>query len=205
MPKLQQIWDNSRFYTGSEDPRIVTTVEQIKVAIDQLAKVCLPFNDAIITAETLPKAQFADLLSAVRIAHQQRTEISQQFGNLQVFISSILSVNARDVSAREWKPTLQQLSAEMSQATKALDVFLTRVNADFIELMIADNQYLSMIEDTTEKATSYFLDKEKNLQKLNEFSDDLQQRSIAPSFELLKQTEDNLKNVIQGIQEIEFS
>jgi hypothetical protein len=73
---------------------------------------------------------------------------------------------------------------------------------EFLELY---NQYLSMIEDTTEKAASYFLNKENNLQKLNEFSDDLQKRSIAPSFELLKQTEDNLKHVIKGIQEIEFS
>jgi oligoendopeptidase F len=138
MPKLQQIWDNSGFYTSSEDPRIATTVEQIKVAIEQLADACLPFSEAIATAETLPKVQFADLLTNVRTAHQQRTAISQQFGNLQVFISSILSVNARDARAREWKPTLQQLSAEVSQATKALDVFLTRVSDGFIELMIAD-------------------------------------------------------------------
>jgi oligoendopeptidase F len=138
MPHLQQIWDNSCFYSNSADPRINATVEQIKVAIATLAAHCTPFNQFIDTAATLAEPDFGPLLDRVRSAHQQRTEISKQFGNLQVFISSILSVDARDARAREWKPTLQQISAETSQATKSLDVFLTRVNDAFIQRVIAD-------------------------------------------------------------------
>jgi oligoendopeptidase F len=138
MSKLLQTWDNSHFYRDSADPRIATTVAQIKQAIATLADSCAPFKAVIELAETLPPAEFADRLAAVRLAHQQRTAIAQQFGNLQVFISSVLSVDAHDAPAREWKPALQQISAELSQATKALDVFLTRVNADFIEQVIAD-------------------------------------------------------------------
>jgi oligoendopeptidase F len=138
MSKLQQTWDNSHFYRSSEDPNIATTVEQVRSAIGTLAEHCNLFNQQIETAATLAKEQFAAMLEAVRSAHQQRTEIYKQFGNLQVFIASILSVNAHDTRAREWKPTLQQISAELSQATKALDVFLTRVNDDFIQQLIAD-------------------------------------------------------------------
>jgi oligoendopeptidase F len=138
MSKLQQTWDNSYFYQGSEDPNIATAVEQVRSAIGTLAEHCNLFNQQIETAATLAKEQFAAMLEAVRSAHQQRTEIYKQFGNLQVFIASILSVNAHDTRAREWKPTLQQISAELSQATKALDVFLTRVNDDFIQQLIAD-------------------------------------------------------------------
>ena len=133
MPNLQQTWDNSAFYSDSDDPRITATVEQIKTAIAQLANLCQPFNQHIETAATLAEAHFADLLDCTRTAHHQRTETSNQLNNLRTFISSILSVNSRDARAREWKPALQQLSAEMSQATKALDVFLTRVNPDFIQ------------------------------------------------------------------------
>ena len=135
---MQQSWDNSHFYADSDDPRIAATVDQLKTAIADLADLCTPFTQQIETAESLPADQFDDLLTQVKAAHQQRTEISKQLGNLRTFISSILSVNARDASARKWKPTLQQLSAEMSQATKGLDVFLSRVSDDFIQSLIAD-------------------------------------------------------------------
>lgn len=138
MPNLHQLWDNRHFYSSSDDPRITTTVDDLKTAIATLADLCAPFTQHIATAETLPQEQFNALLNHVRTVHQQRTDIAKQLGNLSTFISSILSVDSRDASASEWKPTLQQLSAEMSQATKALDVFLTRVTDDFIAILIAD-------------------------------------------------------------------
>ncbi|MDJ0706971.1 MAG: M3 family oligoendopeptidase [Leptolyngbyaceae cyanobacterium MO_188.B28] len=138
MLTLQQSWDNSHFYADSDDPRIAVTFEALKTAIADLADRCAPFSQHIETAESLPAEKFDDLLTQIRAAHQQRTDISKQLGNLRTFISSILSVNARDSSARKWKPTLQQLSAEMSQATKGLDIFLSRVSNDFIQILIAD-------------------------------------------------------------------
>lgn len=138
MSNLQQTWDNHHFYSNSDDPRIATTIEQIKTATAALADICTPFNQYIETAETLAAEHFNSLLDRVRTAHQQRTEIAKQLGNLRTFISSILSINARDARAREWKPAIQQLGAELSQATKALDVLLTRVSDDFIQLLIQD-------------------------------------------------------------------
>ncbi|MBE9030643.1 M3 family oligoendopeptidase [filamentous cyanobacterium LEGE 11480] len=138
MSNLQQIWDNHHFYSGSDDPRIATTVEAIKGAIVTLAENCTPFDQYIETAETIPVEQFDTLLELVRTAHQQRTDIWKDMGNLRTFITSILSVDAQDTHAREWKPTLQQLGAEMSQATKALDVFLTRAHDNFIQHVISD-------------------------------------------------------------------
>ncbi|MEM6840325.1 MAG: M3 family oligoendopeptidase [Cyanobacteria bacterium P01_C01_bin.120] len=138
MVKLQQTWDNSYFYTSSEDPRIAVTVEDVKRAIARLADLCTPLTQYVEIAETLPAEQFDHVLTQVRTAHHQRTEITKQLSNLQTFITSILSVNSRDVKASEWKPTLQQLRAEISQVTKALDVFLVRVSDDFIQQLIAD-------------------------------------------------------------------
>ena len=138
MPTLHQTWNNRHFYADSSDPRIAAAVDQLKSAIATLADLCAPFSERVETAETLSSDQFDDLLAQVKSAHQQRTDISQKLGNLRTFIASILSVDSRDTRASEWKPTLQQLSAEISQATKALDVFLMRVNDDFIQSLIAD-------------------------------------------------------------------
>jgi oligoendopeptidase F len=138
MPNLQQTWDNSLFYSGSDDPQISTTVERIKTEIDTLATLCAPFTTHIELAEPLAQSQFECLLAQVRVAHQQRTETAKRLGNLRTFIASILSVDSRDASASEWKPTLQQLGAEMSQATKALDIFLLRVDDAFIQTLVAD-------------------------------------------------------------------
>lgn len=138
MANLRQTWDNRHFYAGSDDPRIPKTVDALKQAIADLADDCAPFVQHIEIAEALPEAKFDALLSQVRSAHEQRTEISKQLGNLSTFISSTLSVDSRDARASEWKPTLQQLGAEMSQATTALDVFLLRVSDGFIQQLIID-------------------------------------------------------------------
>ena len=138
MALLRQTWDNSAFYTNSDDPRIATTIEALKGAIAALAEICAPFSDRIATAETLPKDQFNGLIAEVRAIHRQRTDISKKLGNLRTFIASILSVDSQDARASACKPTLQQLGAEVSQATTALDVFLTRASDDFIQALIAD-------------------------------------------------------------------
>lgn len=66
-------------------------------------------------------------------------------------------------------------------------------------------KYVQIVNDTAEGASKYFSDTEYNLQKLNEFSDNLQQTAIKPSFELLAETKANLDTVIQNIQEIDFA
>ncbi|MBW4460354.1 MAG: M3 family oligoendopeptidase [Nodosilinea sp. WJT8-NPBG4] len=138
MPILHQIWDNSHFFAGSDDPQIAATVERIKAEIDTLSTLCAPFIEHIEPAKPLTQEQFEGLLAHVRAAHQQRTDTAKRLGNLRTFISSILSVDSRDASASEWKPTLQQLGAEISQATKALDIFLLRVDNAFIKALTAD-------------------------------------------------------------------
>ncbi|PSR19342.1 peptidase family M3 [filamentous cyanobacterium CCP3] len=138
MPNLQQTWDNSRFFTGSDDPQIAATARRLKAEIDALATLCAPFVEPVEAAAPLAPDQFEGWLAQVRAAHQQRTATSKQLGNLRTFISSVLSVDSRDASASEWKPTLQQLGAELSQATKALDIFLLRASDEFIQALVAD-------------------------------------------------------------------
>jgi oligoendopeptidase F len=138
MPVLQQTWDNSSFYSGSGDPTIATTVDELKEDITELTQLCAPFGQYIESAEALSEDQLDTLLAQVSTAHVKRTGIVKQLGNLRTFISSVLSVNSQDANASQWKPTLQQLGAELSQAMTAFEIFLLRVNEKFIQRLGAD-------------------------------------------------------------------
>ena len=138
LPTLQQTWDNSQFFSSSADPQIAATVEELKGAIAQLANQCTPFSQQIATAATLAPEQFDGLLAQVKTVHQQRVAILNRLFNLRTFISSVLSVDAQDAHAREWRPALQQLYAEFTQAVQPMEMFLLRVKDDFIEALIRD-------------------------------------------------------------------
>ncbi|MFM2431039.1 MAG: hypothetical protein RLZZ511_2252 [Cyanobacteriota bacterium] len=136
MPTLQQTWDNSQFYANSDDPRIATTIAELKIAIAALSTDCDRYNNWIEKAESIPASEFEALISAIAATHEHRTTISKTLGNLSTFISSVLSVDARDAQATSWKSVVQQCYASLSQATKSLDVLLTRVSDAFIDRLI---------------------------------------------------------------------
>lgn len=138
LPVLPQTWDNSEFYSSSADPQIAVTVEEMKEAIADLAAQCTPFSLHIATAATLAPEQFDGLLQQVKIVHQQRVAILNRLLTLRSFIGSILSVDTQDAYGREWQPTVQQLFAEVLQVLKPMEVFLIRVNDDFIQALIRD-------------------------------------------------------------------
>lgn len=138
MIKLYQTWDNSYFFSGSDDPQISVTIDNLRVEIAALANICSPFIGLIETAGALPSHRFEELLGHLRVVHQQRTDMAKILGNLRTFITSVLSVNSRDASATAWKPTIQQLGAELDQAAMPLDVFLLRVDEKFIQSMADD-------------------------------------------------------------------
>jgi predicted GTPase len=73
------------------------------------------------------------------------------------------------------------------------------------EYSIIYSEYLQIVEEASRKTSSYFSNSEGNLRNLNDFSSELQQKSIQPSFDLLAQTKKNLEDVIEGIQRIDFS
>ena len=140
LPVLSRTWDNSEFYSGSDDPQIAVTVEELQGAIADLATQCTPFSPHIATAATLAPEQFAPLVQQVKTVHQRRLEIRNRLANLRTFIGSVLSVDAQDGSARAWKPTIQQLIAELFQAVTPMEVFLLRVSDDFIQALLREPQ-----------------------------------------------------------------
>ncbi|GAB4353195.1 MAG: M3 family oligoendopeptidase [Cyanophyceae cyanobacterium] len=137
-PVLPQTWNNTEFYSSSADPQIAVTVEELKGAIADLAAQCTHFSLHIATAATLAPEQFDTLLQQVKTAHQQRVAIFNRLLTLRTFIGSVLSVDAQDTHGREWNPTIQQLFAEVFQAAKPMEMFLLRVNDDFINVLIRD-------------------------------------------------------------------
>lgn len=138
MLQLRQTWDNQHFFQGTDDPKIASTIAEIRKQIAQIATACAPFTQYIEQAETLLEEEFAPLLEALRSIHQTRTALNKQLSNVRTYITSALSVNAKDIHASAIMPTLQQVGAELSQALTPMDVFLNRVRSEFVTALIAD-------------------------------------------------------------------
>ncbi|MEM9213527.1 MAG: M3 family oligoendopeptidase [Cyanobacteria bacterium P01_F01_bin.150] len=138
MPKFRQTWDNSNFFSGSDDPRIAEVVSELKQDIADLGDRCAPFATLIEHPESIDDTNLSDIVGDIRTIHQQRIRLIEQLGNLRVFMSSVLSVDSQDADASKWLPTLQQIAAEKSQAQKPLDVFLLRADKSVIEAILAD-------------------------------------------------------------------
>ncbi len=138
MPQLRQTWDNQQFFSGSDDPAIATTIEQLQADIAELETSCAIFGGLIETADNLPAADIPDLISKVKHVHGQEVSILERLGNVRTFISSILSVDSQDAQANTWMPKLQQVGAALSQAGTPLDVFLVRASDGFITQLLAE-------------------------------------------------------------------
>ena len=138
MLQLRQTWDNQHFFKGTDDPEIAITIAQIREQITQIAAACSSFSDYIETAETLPEENFSPLIETLRHIHQTRTALNKQFSNVRTYITSALSVDAKDAHASTLMPTLQQVGAELSQALTPMEVFLNRVRPEFITALVAD-------------------------------------------------------------------
>ena len=132
------LWDNSQFFTGTDDPKITAAVEDVKDAIAILTTQCQPFTLLAELAEDVSPDDDTDLIGKIRTIHQQRTELNKNLVNLSTYIYTALSTNTQDPHASTWKPILQQLSAELSQALTPLNVFLTRASEVFISHLLAD-------------------------------------------------------------------
>ena len=135
-----QVWDNSQFFSGTDDPRIASTVETLKVDIAKIAADCQPFMAAIETTDTL-KPEGSALIDQARAIHRQRRDIQQRLGNVSTYIYTALSTDTQDASANTWMPVLQKLSADLSEALTPYNVFLLRTSEDFIAALLSDPDY----------------------------------------------------------------
>ncbi|NEZ62488.1 M3 family oligoendopeptidase [Leptolyngbyaceae cyanobacterium CCMR0082] len=144
MPQLRQTWDNQHFFKGTDDPQIATAIAEIRDNVGQISMACAPFAEYIDSAETLPEPEFDTLLGLLRGIHQTRTELNKQLGNVRTYITTALSVDAQDTHASAIMPTLQQISAEVSQALTPMQVFLNRVRSEFVAAVVADPVLVEM-------------------------------------------------------------
>ncbi len=138
-PAYPQTWNNTQFFSGTDDLQIAVEVEEIKSAIAALNQSCQPFEILAEVADTVSPDDYTDLTGKIRAIHQQRTALSQKMGNLGTYIYTALSTDTQDASANNWMPILQQLSADLSQALTPLNVFLTRASEAFITPLLADS------------------------------------------------------------------
>ena len=133
MAPRQTRWDNTAFYSGSDDPKITTTVESLRTEIASLTTLCEQFTKLIDNqpAESaIPKT-----VKELEKAYNSQLSIGRILRNTSMFIHSCLSVNARDAAASTWLPTLQQLGAQLNNATHPMYGYLARAEEPVIELL----------------------------------------------------------------------
>jgi oligoendopeptidase F len=133
MAKYQSRWDNTRFFSASDDPAIATTVESLKADVEALSDACQPLA-VLVDAQRQPTlADYAQLVDDLDSIYQQQVAIARKLRNTIMFVQSCLSVNARDAAAGTWLPTLQQLGAQMQNALHPMYGFLARADDSLIE------------------------------------------------------------------------
>lgn len=131
---LPQVWDNSQFFSGTDDPAIATTLETLQADIANIRAACLPF---IATADASSPAKSTDLIDQASATYQQRQDIQKRLGNVNTYIYTALSTDTQDASANTWMPILQKLSADLSEALTPYNVFLLRASEDFITALLS--------------------------------------------------------------------
>ncbi len=132
-----QVWDNSQFFRGTDDPAITTTIEALKSDIANIGTACLPFMAVIETADALAPNEFTTLIDQASTVYQQRKDIQKRLGNVSTYIYTALSTDTQDASANSWMPILQKLSADLSEALTPYNVFLLRASEDFITALLS--------------------------------------------------------------------
>ena len=130
----QTRWDNSAFFSNSDDPKIATAVETLRTDIASLSTHCEQFT-ALIDKPPVSD-DFPTIIEQLEEAHRQQLLISRSLGNTSMFIHCCLSVNARDSAASTWLPTLQQLGAQLKNATHPMFGYLARADEQIIQLSL---------------------------------------------------------------------
>lgn len=135
---LPLVWDNSRFFSGTDDPQIAASVDELKQEIEAIAATCQDFTSLAANAETLDKSEYGALIEKIRPIQQRRKALLEQMGNVSTFVYTALSVDTQDPNANKWMPVLQKLGADLSEATTPLNVFLDRADEAFIDTLLND-------------------------------------------------------------------
>lgn len=148
MAAILTSWDNSAFFSGSDDPDIATTAESMRADISSLSEHCEQFTPLIDSAPA--EGEFATIVAALESAYEKQVSIGRTLGNTSMFIHCCLSVNARDAAASTWLPTLQQLGAQLRNASHPMYGYLARAEPAVIDLM-ASNAVLSELSFQVEQ------------------------------------------------------
>jgi oligoendopeptidase F len=156
MAELLTRWDNSAFFSGSDDPEIANTVDSMRAEIDALSTHCEQFSTLIESAPAT--SDYPAIVAALETAYDKQVAIGRTLGNTSMFIHCCLSVNARDAAASTWLPTLQQLGARLKNATHPMFGYLAR----------ADDAVISLLSQSSTLSELSF-----QLEQLREMSDQL--------------------------------
>ncbi len=136
MAEFKTRWDNTDYFTDSEDPQIAATIENLGTGITALSRACEPFAQLIAGLPLPPTTNHAETITQLATNYEQQLALGRTLRNTSMFIHSCLSVNARDAAANATLPVLQQLGAQLGSAMHPVFGFLARADDEFIEELL---------------------------------------------------------------------
>jgi oligoendopeptidase F len=134
--KLQNItWDNTNVYSGFDDPKLNTDLENVQREILSFAKEATQFEELIGSAD----AENNNWMTKARTLTRKSLDISLDLQLMSVFASCKTSVEADNKQAKELASKVQKTWSDLSKAQTPLDLFILRSSDKFFNDFISED------------------------------------------------------------------
>lgn len=121
-------WDNSNIYQNFQDPKIAQDLKKIEDSINYLqTKITIFDNPVAYPEETIPLA---------RECYRLLIDTKISVHTIHAFASTAASVDSLNYDAKNLSNKALQLNANLSKATKPLDLFLLRAPQSYLDTFL---------------------------------------------------------------------
>ncbi|MCR9205154.1 MAG: M3 family metallopeptidase, partial [Halobacteriovoraceae bacterium] len=132
-------WDNSAIYKSFEDPELKKDFEEVSIKVKEVSENLLNLKN-MINEETATLAPSDEILENVRNLARLELDLTIKTSTMGVFASTAMSVNAKNVEAKNFMGKFSSLRAEFGKTFKPLQIFLSRVSDAFIDEFLKDDR-----------------------------------------------------------------
>lgn len=132
-------WDNTAIYTSFDDPTLKKDFEEVSTQVKGVSERLNEIKN-LINDETSQLKPSPELLENLRSLSRLEMDLSIKTSTMGVYASTAMSVNAKNVDAKNLMGKLSALRAEFGKTFKPLQIFLNRVSDEFITEFLNDER-----------------------------------------------------------------
>ncbi|PIK15032.1 M3 family oligoendopeptidase [Halobacteriovorax sp. JY17] len=127
------VWDNSGIYQSIDDPKIV---EDLSTAQDLITS---QMKNADLISKALDEQELgSELIEVAREMSKVSTDLSIRLRTIGTYISSILSVDSSNNTAKTLRSNFSKVTASKSKVYSSLSVYLTLIDDETLEAFFTE-------------------------------------------------------------------